>query len=99
METCRIYSFDNGYSFERQDVENKIGEMLNNGWKIKHISSVIDGEVVLTVIYEKEDENNPQANCICDVDNEFDLYSIEHGTYTLVFHSSYPNPLSVTFTF
>ena len=56
METCKIYSFDNGYSSERQDVENKIRKMLNNGWKTKHISSVVDGEVVLTVIYEKEDE-------------------------------------------
>ncbi|MBR4454258.1 MAG: hypothetical protein IKS33_08385 [Bacteroidales bacterium] len=67
----------------------------------------MDGGIIVSVIrngqtidiYENEDENNPQANCICDVDNEFDLYSIEHGTYTLVFHSSYPNPLSVTFTF
>ena len=36
---------------------------------------------------------------MCDVDNEFDLYSIEAGTYTLVFHSYYPDPLSFTFSF
>lgn len=51
------------------------------------------------MVYEREDENNPQANCMCDVDNEFDLYSIESGTYTLVFHSCYPDPLSATFSF
>lgn len=50
-------------------------------------------------IYEHEDENNPQARCMCDVDNEFDLYNIEPGTYTLVFHSCHPDPLSVTFSF
>lgn len=50
-------------------------------------------------IYEYEDESNPQADCMCDVDNEFDLHSIEHGTYTLVFHSCYPDPQSFTFTF
>lgn len=50
-------------------------------------------------IYEREDEDNPQARCMCDVDNEFDLYGIEPGTYTLVFHSCYPNPLVVTFSF
>ena len=50
-------------------------------------------------IYEREDEDNPQARCMCDVDNEFDLYGIEPGTYTLVFHSSYPDPLSVTVSF
>lgn len=60
METCKIYTFDKGYSIEREDVENKIGKMLNNGWKTKCISSVIGGtchdEMVLTVIYEKEDK-------------------------------------------
>lgn len=53
----------------------------------------------VSVVYEREDEGNPQANCMCDVDNEFDLYSIESGTYTLVFHSCYPDPLSATFSF
>lgn len=50
-------------------------------------------------IYEEENENNPQANCMCEVDNEFDITGISHGTYTLVFHSWYPNPESLTFTF
>ena len=50
-------------------------------------------------IYEKENENNPQADCMCEVDNEFDITGISHGTYTLVFHSWYPNPESLTFTF
>ncbi len=49
-------------------------------------------------IYEEEDENNPQADCMCSVDNEFDLSNIEHGTYTLVFHNGYPDPLTVTVT-
>ena len=60
MEKCKIYTFDKNYSIEREDVENKIAKMSNNGWKTKCISSVIGGttvnEVVLTVIYEKEDE-------------------------------------------
>jgi len=60
-------------------------------------SAIRNGQTI--DIYEREDENNPQANCMCDVDNEFDLYSIEPGTYTLVFHSCYPDPLSVTFSF
>lgn len=47
-------------------------------------------------IYEVEDENNPQANCMCEVDNEFDISGIEHGTYTLVLHSWYPEPRSFT---
>lgn len=50
-------------------------------------------------IYELEDEDNPQANCMCDVDNEFDLYSIEPGTYTFVFHSCYSDSLSAIFSF
>lgn len=61
------------------------------------ISAIRHGQTI--DIYENEDESNPQADCMCDVDNEFDLYSIEHGTYTLVFHRCYPDPLSVTFTF
>ena len=61
------------------------------------VSAVRNGQTI--DIYEREDENNPLANCMCDVDNEFDLYSIEPGTYTLVFHSCYPDPLSATFTF
>ena len=50
-------------------------------------------------IYESEDENNPQANCMCEVDNEFDLYGLERGTYTFVFHSWYPEPHSLTISF
>lgn len=50
-------------------------------------------------IYEREDENNPQADCMCDVDNEFDLHGIEPGTYTLFFFSCYPEPLVVTVSF
>ena len=61
------------------------------------VSAIRSGQTI--DIYEREDENNPQANCMCDVDNEFDLYSIEPGTYTLVFHSCYPDPLSVTVSF
>ncbi len=36
---------------------------------------------------------------MCDVDNEFDLYSTDPSTYTLVFHSCHPDSLPVTFTF
>jgi hypothetical protein len=61
------------------------------------VSAIRNGQTI--DIYEREDESNPQANCMCDVDNEFDLYSIEPGTYTLVFHSCYPDPLSATFSF
>ena len=61
------------------------------------VSAIRNGQTI--DIYEREDESNPQANCMCDVDNEFNLYSIEPGTYTLVFHSCYPDPLSATFTF
>ncbi len=61
------------------------------------VSAIRTGQTI--DIYEREDEGNPQANCMCDVDNEFDLYSIEPGIYTLVFHSCYPDPLSVTFSF
>ena len=60
------------------------------------VSAIRNGQTI--DIYEREDEGNPQADCMCDVDNEFDLYSIEHGTYTLVFHSCYPDPQSFTFT-
>jgi hypothetical protein len=60
METCKIYTFDKDYSSEREDVEFQIGEMLNDGWKTKCISSVSGGynndTVFLTVIYEKEDK-------------------------------------------
>ena len=61
------------------------------------VSAIRNGQTI--DIYEREDEGNPIADCMCDVDNEFDLYSIEHGTYTLVFHSCYPDPQSFTFTF
>lgn len=50
-------------------------------------------------IYELEDENNPQANCMCEVDNEFYIYGLERGTYTFVFHSWYPEAQAFTFTF
>ena len=50
-------------------------------------------------IYEREDESNPQANCMCNVDNEFDIYGLERGTYTFVFHSWWPKAQSFTFTF
>jgi len=62
-----------------------------------NVSTIRNGQTI--DIYEKEDEDNPMANCMCDVDNEFYLFNIEHGTYTLVFHSCYPEPLSTTFTF
>lgn len=61
------------------------------------VNAIRNGQTI--DIYEREDENNPQADCMCDVDNEFDIYSIEPGTYTLVFHNSYPDSLSVTFSF
>ena len=50
-------------------------------------------------IYELEDENNPQADCLCEVDNEFDLYGLERGTYTFVFHNWSQGPHSETVTF
>lgn len=61
------------------------------------VSAIRNGQTI--DIYESEDESNPRARCMCDVDNEFDLYSIEPGTYTLVFHKCYPEPQSFTFTF
>lgn len=60
METCRIYIFDKDYGHEKNDVENEINSMLDDGWKAKCVSSVIGGttqdEVVVTVIYEKPEE-------------------------------------------
>ena len=64
----------------------------------------MDGGIIVTIerdgstinIHESEDPNAPQANCICEVDNEFDIPNIDPGTYTLVFHSCYPDPLTVT---
>jgi hypothetical protein len=61
------------------------------------VTAIRNGQTI--DIYEHEDEGNPQADCMCDVDNEFDLYSIEPGTYTLVFHSCYPEPLVASFSF
>ena len=61
------------------------------------VSAIRNGQSIK--IYEREDEDNPQARCMCDVDNEFDLYGIEPGTYTLFFFSCYPEPLVVTFSF
>lgn len=61
------------------------------------VSAIRNGQTI--DIYEREDESYPQANCICEVDNEFDLFSIEPGTYTLIFHSCYPDSLSTTFSF
>lgn len=61
------------------------------------VSAIRNGQSIK--IYEREDEDNPQARCMCDVDNEFDLYGIEPGTYTLFFFSCYPDPLVVTFSF
>lgn len=62
-----------------------------------NVTVIREGSIIN--IYETEDENNPQADCICEVDNEFDISSIGHGSYTLVFHSWYPDPQSFTFTF
>ena len=70
-------------------------------------TSEMDGGINVTCIrngstidiYENEDENNPQADCMCDVDNEFDIYGLERGTYTFVFHSCYPEAQSFPFTF
>ncbi|MCR4829196.1 MAG: hypothetical protein K5864_07020 [Bacteroidales bacterium] len=49
-------------------------------------------------IYEEETGNNP-ADCMCEVDNEFDFYCLERGTFTFVFHNWYPEAQSFTFTF
>lgn len=76
-------------------LSKELAEAVNLGFEMvpeKGSGQTID-------IYEREDEGNPQANCMCDVDNEFDLYSIELGIYTLVFHSCYPDTLSATFSF
>lgn len=62
-----------------------------------NVTVIREGSIIN--IYETEDENNPQADCMCEVDNEFDISSIGHGSYTLVFHSWYPDPQSFTFTF
>ena len=61
------------------------------------VSATRSGQTI--EIYEREDEDNPQADCMCEVDNEFDLYGIEPGTYRLFFYSCYPDPLVVTFSF
>lgn len=62
-----------------------------------NVTVIREGSIIN--ICETEDENNPQADCICEVDNEFDITGISHGTYTLVFQSWYPDPQSFTFTF
>lgn len=67
----------------------------------------IEGGITVTAIregstiniHEIEDENNPHSYCMCEVDNEFDICNIEHGTYTLVFYNWYPEPQTLTFTF
>lgn len=67
----------------------------------------LDGDINVTVsidgstinIYETEDPDNPQANCMCEVDNEFDITGITAGSYTLTFHNWYPEPRSFSFTF
>lgn len=50
-------------------------------------------------INELEDENAPMANCMCEVNNEFDISGVEPGTYTIVLNSWYPEPRSFTYTF
>lgn len=50
-------------------------------------------------IYETERKGLLQTDCLCEVDNHFDITGIGHGTYTLVMHSWYPNTQSFTFTF
>lgn len=70
-------------------------------------TAMMDGGISVTCtregstihLYELEDGSDPQANCLCDVDNEFDIQGLEHGTYTFVFHAWIPESKSLTFTF
>ena len=50
-------------------------------------------------IYETERKDILQADCLCEVDNDFDITGLDHGTYTLVLHQWYPTSQSFTFTF
>ena len=64
---------------------------------IIYVRANIDGNAI--EVWEEEDENAPQANCMCEVDNEFDITGLSHGTYTLTFHSWYPQTQTLTFSF
>ncbi|MBQ7279317.1 MAG: hypothetical protein IJR13_01150 [Bacteroidales bacterium] len=61
------------------------------------VDIVCDGDTI--TITESIDETLPQANCICMVDNMFDIVGLRPGTYTLVFANWYPEPKSFTFAF
>lgn len=50
-------------------------------------------------IYETDNPDLPQTDCLCMVTNEFDIHNLESGTYTFVFHSwggSEPYSLTIT---
>ena len=89
------------------DAANQHLHVTHHNLAVNCGTAAMEGGIIVTAIrngqtidiYEDEEEGNPQADCMCDVDNEFDLYSIEPGTYTLVFHCSYPDPLSATVSF
>ncbi len=89
------------------DAANQHLHVTHHNLAVNCGTAAMEGGIIVTAIrngqtidiYEDEEEGNPQADCMCDVDNEFDLYSIEPGTYTLVFHGCYPDPLSVTVSF
>ena len=68
MEFCRIYSISREPG--RQDlVEQQINSFLNDGFKVKHMtcgsggtSNGLSGPVVLSIIFEKEDNPKPNNN-------------------------------------
>ena len=59
------------------------------------VDIAVDGNTITIIEYEHD---GPLCNCICRTDNSFQIAHLPHGTYTLVFHSWYPEPYSMQIT-
>ena len=59
------------------------------------VDMTVDADTITIREYEHD---GALCNCICRIDNSFQIAHLPHGTYTLVFLSWYPEPYSVTIT-
>ncbi len=73
--------------------------LVNCGFAAAGVMVDINVEGSTITINEHENPNGPQANCLCAIDNSFQINNLSEGSYTLVFENWYPEPYSMTYTF
>lgn len=69
--------------------------MVNCGFETVNVTVTVDGNTIKVAEYGTPDD----ANCVCEINNSFQIDNVPQGTYTIVVENCHPAPFQQTINF